>query len=77
MDIRGIGKNGDALNKKWFIVAKNGDGQQIPTIPTIILAKKLYNGSFKQKGAMPCVGLVGLQEYLDELKEFQIKTYIN
>ncbi len=77
MDIRGIGKNGENLNKKWFIIAKNGDGPQIPTIPAIILAKKLYNGSFKQKGAMPCVGLVSLQEYLDELKGFEIETYIN
>lgn len=77
MDIRGIGKNGDALNKKWFIIAKNGDGPQIPTIPAIILAKKLYRKQFKQKGAMPCVGLVSLQEYLDELKDFQIETYIN
>ena len=32
---------------------------------------------FKQKGAMPCVGLVSLKEYLDELKDFQIETYIN
>lgn len=77
MDICGIGKNGETLNKKWFIIAKNGDGPQIPTIPAIILAKKLYNKQFKQKGAMPCVGLVSLSEYLDELKDFEIETYIN
>lgn len=32
---------------------------------------------FKQKGAMPCVGLVSLSEYLDELKDFEIETCIN
>ncbi len=59
----------------WFIIAKNGDGPQIPTIPAIVLAKKIAKGEFPAVGAMPCVGLVSLSEYLEELSAFEVSTY--
>ncbi len=59
----------------WFIVAKNGDGPQIPTIPAIVIAKKIARGDFPVVGAMPCVGLVSLSEYLEELSSFEVSTY--
>ena len=66
---------GRAATLKWFIIARDGDGPYIPTIPAVVLARKIIAGSFSPKGAMPCVGLVTLQEYLDELKHLNIKTY--
>lgn len=73
--LRGKNIEGKPHERSWFIVAKNGDGPQIPTIPAIILAKKLINGDLAYHGATPCVGLVTLDEYLNELKEFSIITY--
>jgi len=32
-------------------------------------------GQFGATGAMPCVDLVSLEEYLSELKDFNVKTY--
>jgi len=77
MIIRGKDKNGKSKEVKWFIIAKDGDGPQIPTIPAIILAKKLASGKLHETGAKPCVGLVSLNEYLNELEEFnvQVVTY--
>ena len=75
MIIKGKDKNNKLLAKKWFIIAKNSDGPNIPSIPAIIIAKKLYKNQIKVRGAMPCLGLVSLKEYLKELEEFDINTY--
>lgn len=71
----GKNKAGKAYERKWFIIAKDGDGPQIPTIPAIILAKKLVHGDLDYYGATPCVAMVTLEEYLSELKGFSISVY--
>jgi hypothetical protein len=39
------------------------------------LVKKIIAGRPPALGAAPCVGLLTLQDYLDELNGFDIKTY--
>ncbi|MCE3255754.1 MAG: hypothetical protein K0R25_1248 [Rickettsiaceae bacterium] len=73
--IKGQDKNQKAKTVKWFIIAKNGDGPQIPTIPAIILAKKILSNQIEERGAMPCLAMITLDEYMDELKEFEVKQY--
>jgi hypothetical protein len=73
--LSGKDKLGKALTKKWFIVALDGDGPYIPAIPAVILAKKMIQGSFNRSGAMACVGLVSLEEYLQELRYLKVNTY--
>jgi len=68
-------KAGKLITKKWFIIALDGDGPYIPTIPAILLAKKIINGQFSTRGAMACVGLVILEEYLQELKHLKVFTF--
>jgi Saccharopine dehydrogenase NADP binding domain len=63
------------VTKQWFIIARDGDGPYIPTVPAVLLAAKIINGTFVRTGAMPCVGMMTLQEYLDELSHLKIKTY--
>jgi hypothetical protein len=63
------------VKRKWFVVALDGDGPYIPAAPAVVLARKIVTGQFGAAGAMPCVGLVTLAEYLHELKDFKIKTY--
>jgi len=73
--IKGKGKNDNDLETKWFIIAKSGDGPNIPTIPSIILAKKLINNNYYESGAIPCVAMISLNEYINELNEFDVETY--
>lgn len=75
MIISGKDKNGRPHTRRWFIIAHNGDGPQIPCIPAIILARKLAEAELPGSGAAPCVGMVTLKEYLQELKPFAIRTY--
>ena len=77
MIITGEDKSGNQKTIKWFIVAKNGHGPHIPTIPAIILAKKLVQDEINRIGAMPCVGLITLEEYLTELRDLDVHVYID
>lgn len=71
-----IGENHDGQPHKqsWSIVARNGDGPNIPCVPAIILARKLVSGNIAARGAMPCLGLITLDEYLVELEAFDVST---
>ena len=76
MVMEGVGLDGQPLTERWSIVAKSGDGPQIPCVPAILLAKRLYeNDAALTPGARPCVGLVQLEDYLAELQRFDIATY--
>jgi hypothetical protein len=44
----------------------------IPTIPTIVLAKKIFRGEYSIHGARPCVSLVPLEELLEQMREYDI-----
>ena len=81
MILSGTGPDGQPLSKTWFIVADHGDGPQIPTVPAILLAKRLHEkdpslgAKALSAGAYPCVGLVSLEAYLEALAPFSVKTY--
>jgi len=67
--------NGSPVSKKWFIIARDGDGPYIPTVPAVVLAQKIIAGKLDMIGAMPCLGIVTLKEYLQELQGLNISTY--
>ncbi len=73
--LRGTKQDGRGHERSWFIVALKGDGPQIPCVPAIILARKLAQGQLAGAGAMPCVAMVALKEYLRELERFSITSY--
>lgn len=73
--IDGKDLRGRPMTKKWFIIARDGDGPYIPTVPAVILAQKIVAGTLNVRGAMPCVGMVTLKEYIDQLRTFNIKAY--
>jgi hypothetical protein len=73
--LTGKDKSGHPVTRQWFIIARDGDGPYIPTVPAVILAAKIIGGIFARTGAMPCVGMITLQEYLEELAHLKIKTH--
>ncbi len=74
MDISGIGKDGKNKTIQFTLIACSGDGPYIPCMPAIIMAKKLVNGELNQTGAFSCIGFITLNEYLNALNQFDIKT---
>lgn len=73
--LEGKDKAGKPHKRQWFIIAKNGDGPQIPTIPAIVLAEKLVSNQWVYHGATACVGLVTLEEYIKALSGFAVRVY--
>ncbi len=76
MKLSGKGKNGEEKMIKFDLIARHGDGLYIPSMPAILLAKKLANEEVSETGAKPCVDLISLDEYLDALSEFDVNWQI-
>jgi hypothetical protein len=72
--IKGTGQDGRPHERRWFIIARNGDGPYIPCVPAAVLARKLAGGKLSGAGAAACVGMVTLEEYLVELAGFVVIT---
>ena len=75
MILNGLDNEGRRLQRSWFIVARGGEGPQIPTVPAVILARKAARGALHVRGASACAGLVTLDEYLRELARYPIETF--
>lgn len=75
MLIKGKDKDGQFIEIKWFIIAK-AEGPQIPCVPAIVLCKKILRGEPHTSGALPCIGMITLDEYTNELKGFPITQHI-
>ncbi|MEH6443810.1 MAG: saccharopine dehydrogenase NADP-binding domain-containing protein [Oceanospirillaceae bacterium] len=76
MEIRVVGlKNkGQSHDVKWTLYAPNGNGPYIPTLSTIILARKLLNDEIRISGAKPCVSLLKLNDFSPYFSALSIYT---
>lgn len=75
MTLSGVGPDGKPKRTRFFLVARSGHGPYIPCMPAILLARKLSRGEVDKRGAMPCLDLIGLDEYLDALSGLDISVY--
>ena len=74
MDLRGLAPDGQPLHLRWELLLPNGDGPQVPCTAAIVLARKLARGELRRSGAMPCLDLFTLDDYLDALQGFAMET---
>ena len=70
--LEGIGTDGKPLELAWHLVAAQNHGPHIPCGAAIALARKLARNAALPRGAMPCVGLLTVEEYLAALQGFDI-----
>lgn len=73
MLMKGLGEQGQQKTIRFDLVARQGDGLNIPTIPAILVALKLCRDKISTRGAHPCIGLVSLEEYLDRMRPLNIQ----
>lgn len=74
--MEGIGRDGKPLRRTWNILAARNHGPHIPCGASIALAKKLASGEALPKGAMPCVGLLSVDDYLAPLRDLDIREVV-
>jgi saccharopine dehydrogenase-like NADP-dependent oxidoreductase len=76
VDMRGLDHNGQELQRLRYVVAEHGYGPYIPCAAAVALARKLMDGRIALVGAMPCLGLITLEEYLSELMGLSIRQVL-
>jgi hypothetical protein len=72
IQIRGSGPDGREKCVDWHLLAGRNHGPEIPCTPAIVLVKKLLNGSFASRGAFACWNLFTVDDFMNELAEFDI-----
>jgi saccharopine dehydrogenase-like NADP-dependent oxidoreductase len=72
--LSGLDQAGQPLTLCWELLAENNDGPNIPCMAAVALARKLAAGTLNARGAMPCLGLLTLGEYLAELDGLAISS---
>jgi len=72
--VRGLGHESRPIARTWWLLASNNHGPQVPCFPAIALARKLLRGEVRTRGAMPCVGLLTVDEILAVGRGLDLKT---
>jgi hypothetical protein len=75
--LRGHGHDGKRQRLDWTLIAREGDGPQIPATAAVLLARKLARGALPGAGAAPCLDLFALDEFLSTLDGFAMETRVD
>lgn len=71
--MEGIGLDGRPLKLEWQLLAAQNHGPNIPCGAAIALANKLARGDEFPRGAMPCMGILTVEDYLSALHGFDVR----
>ncbi|TBR36608.1 MULTISPECIES: saccharopine dehydrogenase family protein [Dyella] len=74
VEMRGTGTDGAPLTLRWWLDADAGDGPQVPITPLVVLARRMADGQVAETGAMPCMGLMSLDDIVSDFKGFALKS---
>lgn len=72
VEIRGEDRVGAPVLRRWILVARNDDGPTVPTLASTALIHKLARGAIAVRGAMPCVGLLTLSDFVAQMNGLAI-----
>lgn len=62
--VQGLDEQSQRISRTWWLLAGSNHGPQVPCFPAIALARKLLRGEVRTRGAMPCMGLLTLDDIL-------------
>jgi saccharopine dehydrogenase-like protein len=72
--LRGLDAQSQSISRTWWLLAGDDHGPQVPCLPAIALARKLLRGEVRARGAMPCMGLLAVEEILAVGRELDLRT---
>ena len=73
--LEGLHDNGARYAHTWNIVARENHGPNIPCAASIALTNKIAAGGNLPAGAMPCMGLLTVDDLMEPLKGLSIREY--
>lgn len=74
VELRGQDPQGGTLHLRWWLAAEAGDGPQVPVTPAVVLARRMADGLIDARGAMPCMGLLTLDQIVEGFEGFALRT---
>jgi len=74
LTLRGVGIDSRPLSRTWLLQAGSDHGPNIPCLPAIAVARKLLRGEIAQRGAVPCMGLLSVDEILQAVPGLDLRT---
>lgn len=74
--LEGIGTDGGPLKLNWHLIAAQNHGPYIPCGAATALAAKLARGDKLPHGAMPCMGLLTVEDYLAALSNYDVREIL-
>jgi hypothetical protein len=76
VSLEGEGTEGMPLRINWNLIAEKNHGPHIPCGAAIALATKIGAGAPIPRGAMACVGLLTVEEFLEPLRDLSIREKV-
>lgn len=74
--LEGFGRDDEPLRITWNLIAQSNHGPFIPCGAAIALTRKLSSGVRLPSGAMPCMGLLSVEEYLAALPGLDLREIV-
>jgi len=76
MEVRAIGLNGQGLpiRARWRLTASGQSGPHVPVLAAVALLRHLRDGTLDFIGATPCVGILPLDDFAEDLARLGIST---
>ena len=75
--LEGEGTDGEPQRINWNLIAENNHGPHIPCGAAVALARKIGSGALLPTGAMPCMGLLTVEEFLEPLCDLSISEKVS
>ncbi|MBG9389174.1 saccharopine dehydrogenase family protein [Caenimonas aquaedulcis] len=72
VEVRGRSPEGDRTTRRWELLATHGDGPYVPTLAAAALVRQLATGHPPPIGAMRCMGLLSLDDFVREANGLHI-----
>lgn len=72
--VSGTDLAGQPATRTWQLLAEQDHGPFIPCFPAIALARKFLRAEINARGAMPCMGLLTVNEILDVGRELSLRV---
>lgn len=72
VELDGLGRDGQPLTRRWQLLAGRGHAPLVACGPALLLARRFAAGVALPKGALPCPGLLSVEECLAPVKSLAI-----
>jgi len=74
--LKGLGNDGEPLRITWNLIAQNNHGPYVPCGAAVALTQKLCSDARLPSGAMPCMGLLTVEQYLSALPGLNLREIV-